>query len=72
MNSTFSTGRAEEAQPGQAAAQPGFSPLAGKRVVDLSQVLAGPFATYQLALLGAEVLKIEKMKFQAFQKIQKH
>lgn len=38
----------------------GFQPLAGLRVVDLSQVLAGPFATYQLSLLGAEILKIEK------------
>nr|WP_325252119.1 CoA transferase [Amylibacter sp.] len=38
----------------------GFRPMAGLRVVDLSQVLAGPFATYQLSLLGAEVLKIEK------------
>jgi crotonobetainyl-CoA:carnitine CoA-transferase CaiB-like acyl-CoA transferase len=34
-------------------------PFEGIRIIDATHVLAGPFAAYQLAVLGADVIKVE-------------
>lgn len=35
-------------------------PFDGLRVLDFTQVLAGPYATFQFALMGASVIKVER------------
>ena len=42
--------------------QRGPGPLAGVRVLDLSSVVSGPWATHVLAAYGAEIVKIERFE----------
>ena len=53
---------AGRSQPRPSTTTPAAAPLAGVRVVDLTAWWAGPFASHLLALLGADIIKVESIQ----------
>src|SRR5215475_137707 len=58
-NAVLAEAKAWHAGASNAKGRGAMRPFEGIRVIDVTHVLAGPFAAYQLALLGADVIKVD-------------